>query len=152
MSSSGSFGGGGGGADLGITDLASSNASSPGSPLFDFLTAFAPRKLKDLFRLCEYLYFNSAQIYAALQKFCTYPVTDIIYETQNEALKSYYEDLHNIKLKKLAFNYVCKGCNTRVDAGEKDVVDRKITRKDRISVIRWDSKLMDIDYNPITGH
>jgi hypothetical protein len=189
--------------DPGIADLTTRNSASQGSPLFDFLTAFAPRKLKDLFRLCEYLYFNSAQIYAALQKFCTYPVTDITYETQNEALKEYYEDLHNktlktkriliraavdkfvygnaffsmyapfvrflkcprcsvlsniqqvtykFKLKKLAFNYVCKGCNTRVDAGAKDVVDRKITRKDRISVIRWDSKLMDIDYNPITGH
>jgi len=190
--------------DPGIADLAGgSNAASHGSPLFDFLTAFAPRKLKDLFRLCEYLYFNSSQIYAALQKFCTYPVTDIIYETQNEALKEYYEDLHNktlktkriliraavdkfvygnaffsmytpfvrflkcprcasltniqqttyrFRLKKLSFNYVCSGCSTRVDAGETNVVDRKITRKDRISVIRWDPKLMDIDYNPITGH
>ena len=189
--------------DPGIADLSTGNSASQGSPLFDFLTAFAPRKLKDLFRLCEYLYFNSAQIYAALQKFCTYPVTDITYETQNEALKSYYEDLHNktlktkriliraavdkfvygnaffsmyapfvrflkcprcqtltniqqitykFKLKKLAFNYECKGCSTRVDVGRKDVIDRKITRKDRISVIRWDPKLMDIDYNPITGH
>lgn len=195
--------------DIGVADLASHNAASHGSPLFDFLTAFAPRKLKDLFRLCEYLYFNSSQIYAALQKFCTYPVTDIVYETQNEALKTYYEDLHDkvlktkriliraavdkfvygnaffsmytpfvrflrcpccmrltnvaqvtykFKLKRLAFNYVCAGCKTRVDAvANKDpaksgVVDRKITRKDKLSVIRWDPKLMDIDYNPMTGH
>ncbi len=189
--------------DPGIADLATHNVSSHGSPLFDFLTAFAPRKLKDLFRLCEYLYFNSSQIYAALQKFCTYPVTDIVYETQNESLKEYYEDLHDktlktkriliraavdkfvygnaffsmytpfvrflkcpkcsslsniqqvnyrFRLKKLSFNYACTGCKTRVDVDEKGVVDRKITRKDRISVIRWDPKLMDIDYNPITGH
>lgn len=189
--------------DPGIADLSTHNVSSHGSPLFDFLTAFAPRKLKDLFRLCEYLYFNSSQIYAALQKFCTYPVTDIVYETQNEALKSYYEELHNktlktkriliraavdkfvygnaffsmyspfvrflkctrcssltniqqvhykFKLKKLSFNYQCKNCNTRVDVGVDNVQDRKINRKDRISVIRWDAKLMDIDYNPITGH
>lgn len=189
--------------DIGVADLATSNTASQGSPLFDFLTAFAPRKLKDLFRLCEYLYFNSAQIYAAMQKFCTYPITDIVYETQNQALKDYYEDLHNktlktkriliraaidkfvygnaffsmyapfvrflqcpkcatltniqlvtyrFKLKKLQFNYQCVGCKTRVDAYEDNVLDRKITRKDRISVIRWDPKLMDIDYNPITGH
>ncbi len=189
--------------DPGVADLATHNVSSHGSPLFDFLTAFAPRKLKDLFRLCEYLYFNSSQIYAALQKFCTYPVTDIVYETQNEALKDYYEDLHDkvlktkrvliraavdkfvygnaffskyspfvrflkcprcatltniqqvnyrFRLKKLSFNYECRGCNARVDATKKDVVDRKITRKDRINIIRWDPKLMDIDYNPITGH
>jgi hypothetical protein len=189
--------------DAGTGDLSTSNTSSHGSPLFDFLTAFAPRKLKDLFRLCEYLYFNSAQIYAALQKFCTYPITNITYETQNEALKAYYKDLHDktlktkriliraavdkfvygnaffsmyapfvrflkcpkcqtlsniqqvsykFKLKKLSFNYTCKGCDVRVDVDEKGVVDRKITRKDRIGVIRWDPKLMDIDYNPITGH
>lgn len=189
--------------DPGIADLAAHNVSSHGSPLFDFLTAFAPRKLKDLFRLCEYLYFNSSQIYAALQKFCTYPVTDIIYETQNESLKEYYEDLHDktlktkriliraavdkfvygnaffsmytpfvrflkcpkcaslsniqqvnyrFRLKKLMFNYACAGCKTRVDVDSTGVIDRKITRKDRISVIRWDPKLMDIDYNPITGH
>lgn len=189
--------------DPSIADLANHNVASHGSPLFDFLTAFAPRKLKDLFRLCEYLYFNSSQIYAALQKFCTYPVTDIIYETQNEALKSFYEELHDkvlktkriliraavdkfvygnaffsmytpfvrylkcpkceqltnitqvnykFKLKRLSFNYRCANCTQNVDADEKRVVDKKITRKDKLSVIRWDPKLMDIDYNPMTGH
>ena len=54
--------------DPGVADLATHNTASQGSPLFDFLTAFAPRKLKDLFRLCEYLYFNSSQIYAALHR------------------------------------------------------------------------------------
>lgn len=189
--------------DPGVADLAGHNTSSHGSPLFDFLTAFAPRKLKDLFRLCEYLYFNSSQIYAALQKFCTYPVTDLIYETQNESLKDYYENLHDktlktkriliraavdkfvygnaffsmyspfvrflkctkcssltnitqvtykFKLKKLTFDYTCAACKQRVLVDRKSVVDKPITRKDRISVIRWDPKLMDIDYNPITGH
>jgi len=182
-----------------INDLLSPN-SSHGSPLFDFLTAFAPRKLKDLFRLCEYLYFNSAQIYAALQKFCTYPVTDLVYETTNESLKKKYKKLHDktlktkrilirgaidkfvygnaffslyspfarflqcpkcdqltnitavdykFKLKTLSFTYTCGKCKTR---GEGKVVDKAITRPDRVSVIRWDPKLMDIDYNPITGH
>jgi hypothetical protein len=189
--------------DPGIAELANNNVASHGSPLFDFLTAFAPRKLKDLFRLCEYLYFNSSQIYAALQKFCTYPITDIIYETQNESLKKYYEDLHDkvlktkriltraavdkfvygnaffsmytpfvrylkcpkcnvltniaqvtyrFKLKKLSFDYKCAACNQEVSADDTRVVDRKITRKDKLSVIRWDPKLMDIDYNPMTGH
>src|SRR5690606_14757812 len=83
----------------GAADLSIHNVSSHGSPLFDFLTAFAPRKLKDLFRLCEYLYFNCSQIYAALQKFCTYPITDILYDTTNEGLKAKYETLHNKTLK-----------------------------------------------------
>lgn len=182
-----------------LSALMSPNASH-GNPLFDFLTAFAPRKLKDLFRLCEYLYFNSAQIYAALQKFCTYPVTEITYTTTNEALRKKYKkqndkvlktirillkgaidkfvygnaffsfytpfirwlrcpdckQLTNIltadykfKLKKLEFNFRCPTCEKNV-VGE--VVDRKITRPDQVSVIRWDPKLMDIDYNPITQH
>lgn len=189
--------------DTSVADIANHGGASHGNPLFDFLTAFAPRKLKDLFRLCEYLYFNSAQIFAALQKFCTYPITDIVYETQNEALKTYYEELHGkilktkriltrgaidkfvygnaffsmyapfvrflkcpkcsmltniaqvtykFKLKKLSFNYECAGCKVRVDADYNNVIDKKITRRDKISVIRWDPKLMDIDYNPITGH
>lgn len=186
--------------DPAINDILSRNSASHGSPLFDFLTAFAPRKLKDLFRLCEYLYFNSSQIYAALQKFCTYPVTEIVYNSTNEALKERFKHLHDkviktlriliraaidkyvygnsfwsmyspfvrflrcprcsrltnitsvdykFRLKKLSFTYECQGCKARVDG---EVVDRKITRADRAAVIRWDPKLMDIDYNPITGH
>lgn len=174
--------------------------SSHGSPLFDFLTAFAPRKLKDLFKLCEYLYFNSSQIYAALQKFCTYPVTEITYDTNNESLKAKFKNLHDkviktkrrliqaatdkfvygnaffsiympfvrflecaschqlanitavdykLKLKKLEFSYKCPACNTHT-VGK--VKDRKISRPDKVSIIRWDPKLMDIDYNPITQH
>jgi hypothetical protein len=189
--------------DPGAADLSFHNVSSHGSPLFDFLTAFAPRKLKDLFRLCEYLYFNCSQIFAALQKFCTYPITDIVYDTTNEGLKSKYEDLHNKKLKtkrwlikaaidkfvygnafysmyspfvrflrcpacrqlsnagsvsykfrlkKLSFSYECASCRTKVDVGPDAVVDKPITRPDKIAIIRWDPKLVDIDYNPITGH
>ncbi len=187
----------------GINDLSFHNVASHGSPLFDFLTAFAPRKLKDLFRLCEYLYFNCAQIFAALQKFCTYPITDIVYETTNEGLKAKFETLHNktlktlrwlmkaaidkfvygngfysmyspfarflkckacnnltnvaaisyrFRLKKLTFSYTCPSCKCKVEAGPSEVIDKPITRPDKISIIRWDPKLMDIDYNPITGH
>jgi len=33
-----------------------------------------------------------------------------------------------------------------------EVVDRKLLRIDKMSIIRWDPKLIDIDHNPITGH
>lgn len=185
--------------DPSINDLMSPN-SSHGSPLFDFLTSFVPRKLKDLFRLCEYLYFNSSQIYAALQKFCTYPITDLVYDTTNDALKQKYKKFHDktlktkrilirgaidkfvygnaffsiytpfvrflqcpkcsnlsniektsykFRLKKLTWTYTCPHCNVQVDG---KIVDKKIIRPDKMSVIRWDPKLMDIDYNPVTGH
>jgi len=186
-------------ADPTISDMLSPT-SSHGSPLFDFLTAFAPRKLKDLFRLCEYLYFNCSQIYAALQKFCTYPITDILYDTTNESLKEKWKKLHEKTLKtkrrlyqaavdkfvygnffaslytpfirflkcpkcehltnitavdykyepkKLVFKYDCPHCAGAVSG---TIVDKRLTRADKVAIIRWDPKLIDIDYNPITDH
>lgn len=63
------------------------------NPLFDYLTTFVPRKLKSLFTYCDYLYYNSPQIFAALNKFAVYPVTDLIYETDNPKLKAKYRNL-----------------------------------------------------------
>lgn len=63
------------------------------NPLFDYLTTFIPRKLKTLFSYCEYLYYNSPQIFAALNKFAVYPVTDFIYETNSPKLKQKYKNL-----------------------------------------------------------
>jgi len=74
------------------TDLISRSIQHP-NPLFDFLTTFVPRKLKTLFQYCEYLYYNSPQIFAALNKFAVYPVTDIIYQTDNPNLKTKYRKL-----------------------------------------------------------
>lgn len=174
-------------------------ASSHTNPTFDFLTGFVPRRLKDLFRWCEYLTYNSAHIYATLKKFGELVVTDISYGTSNEALKKNYknlyektlkikgallmasldkhiygnhftsiyqpfvrflrcgscEELTNIQhvdykftLKTLRFKYTCSRCNTTTDG---QIVDRKLLTPQRIHIIRWDPKAMDIDYNPITG-
>lgn len=174
-------------------------AASHPNPAFDFLTGFVPRKLKDLFKWCEYLLYNSAHVYAALRKFGELVVTDIEYGTSNEALRRSYRKLfdrtlkiksallmasldkhvygnhftslykpfiRNLKcpscaqsvaiqhvdykfdLKKLAFTYFCDGCKKTVTG---EVVDRKILAPSKIHIIRWDPKLMDIDYNPITG-
>lgn len=75
-----------------ITDIATRGLQHP-NPLFDFLTTFVPRKLKTMFQYCEYLYYNSPQIFAALNKFAIYPVTSFIYETDNESLRKNYETL-----------------------------------------------------------
>jgi len=69
------------------------------NPLFDYLTTFVPRKLKTLFVYCEYLYYNSPQIFAALNKFAVYPITDLIYETDNPTLKAKYRRLFDETLK-----------------------------------------------------
>lgn len=75
-----------------ITDIATRGLQHP-NPLFDFLTTFVPRKLKTLFQYCEYLYYNSPQIFAALNKFAIYPVTEFLYETDNESLRKNYRTL-----------------------------------------------------------
>ena len=72
---------------LSTSDLESlfrQNSAHP-NPMFDFLTGFVPRRLRDLFLWMEYLYYNSAQIFAALKKFSEYPITEIRYDTQNSA-------------------------------------------------------------------
>lgn len=76
------------------TDIAyaSSGIQHP-NPLFDYLTTFVPRQLKSLFTYCEYLYYNSPQIFAALNKFAVYPVTDFIFETDSPKLKQKYRNL-----------------------------------------------------------
>jgi hypothetical protein len=87
--------------DLTTTDLESlyrNNTSHP-NPMFDFLTGFVPRRLRDLFVWMEYLYYNSAQIFAALKKFSEYPITDIKYPTTNSALEKRIKTLHKKQLK-----------------------------------------------------
>jgi len=58
------------------------------NPQFDYLTTFEPRKLKALFAQCEYLYFNSPQVFAALTKFAVYSITNLTYEDDNPKLRS----------------------------------------------------------------
>ena len=90
------------GFDNDATDIVSRGIQHP-NPLFDFLTTFVPRRLKQLFIFCEYLYYNSPAIFAALNKFALYPVTDIIYRTDNPTLKGKYQKLLEKTLKLKTF-------------------------------------------------
>ncbi len=74
-------------------------AASHPNPAFDFLTGFAPRRLKDLFKWSEYLLYNSAHIYAAFRKFGELVITDIEYGTSNDALRHKYKELYAKTLK-----------------------------------------------------
>jgi len=81
--------------DMALTDLESlyrNNTAHP-NPMFDFVTGFVPRRLRDLFAWMEYLYYNSAQVFAALKKFSEYPITDISYNTTNRGAEDRVKEL-----------------------------------------------------------
>jgi len=54
---------------------------------------FAPKNLKQLFKWTEYLYYNSAQIFAGVRKYAEYPITEVNITTSSEPLKVQYKEL-----------------------------------------------------------
>jgi hypothetical protein len=83
--------------------LAGSKAASHPNPMFDYLTGFTPRKLKDLFRQAEYIGFNSAHIYGTVRKFGEYPITRFVYETSGTTEKEEHETLFEKQLRLKGF-------------------------------------------------
>ncbi len=63
------------------------------NPYENLSQSFTPKRLKDLFKWCEFLFYKSPHIYAALRKFGEYPITDITYDTTNESLKNRHKFL-----------------------------------------------------------
>jgi hypothetical protein len=63
------------------------------NPYYNYSQIYSPKRLKELFKWCEYLFYNSAHIYSALRKFGEYPITEVIYETTNKALKDKHKNL-----------------------------------------------------------
>lgn len=187
--------------DFTLNSMANRGAAHP-NPAYDFLTGFAPRKVKDLFRWVEYLFYNHPAIFAAMQKLAAYVVTTIKFETESQALEDKWREQlvrrmriketgmetnldrrlygnsfisvyrpfnrflicndpsckartgiakagkYQFQLKTLAFKYTCAGCK-KPTVGT--IFDQPSKDAERIRVIRWDAKLMDIDYNPMTG-
>ena len=89
---------------LGFTDISDSNGLGVGNysdPMRLWVHSFSPRDLKQLFRWTEYLYYNSAQIYAGVKKFAEYPITEINYLSDSAKLvsanKRLLEDILGIK-------------------------------------------------------
>ena len=66
---------------------------SYGDPMRLWAHAYVPRDLKKLFQWSEYLFYNSAQIYAGIRKFSEYPITELTYITENPILKGQYKKL-----------------------------------------------------------
>lgn len=124
----------------GFSDPTNMNGASHPNPIFDYLTAFIPRKLKDIFKWSEYLAFNSAHIYGVVKKFGEYPITSFVYDTTSPNEKARHQDLFDKKIKlkgfltQVSFDkwiygncfvsvfepikrwLVCRKCHTREDA------------------------------------
>jgi len=172
------------------------------NPHRTFLQTITPRRLKELFLWCEYLFYNSAHVYAALRKFGEYPITEVVYDTTNKSLRRKHKFLlenvirvrellimstldkyvygnafmsmyqpfirylkcprcrtltniehisYTFNLAKLSFKYECGNCGNEVTAHRDDIQDRKLMLARDVNFVRWDPKLMDIDFNPLTG-
>lgn len=170
------------------------------NPMYDYLTGFKPRRIKDLFRWVNYLLGNSPAVFAGIMKFAMHVVTKIDVREDDKQLLATWEDLLNnrlyvkgmslqtnvdvtlagnsfisvyhpftrflvcaqcgeqtnvsaagdykFQLKTLRFKYTCVCCKNATIGTIRDV---KCADASRISVIRWDPRLIDIDYNPISG-
>lgn len=88
---------------LGVSDPLTIRGASHPNPMFDFLTGFVPRKLKDLFKWAEYLAFNSAHIYAVIKKFGEYPITKFVYEDGAPNERERHKDLFEKTLRMKGF-------------------------------------------------
>jgi hypothetical protein len=130
--------------NFGVSDPVRANNASHPNPMFDYLTGFVPRKLKDLLKWAEYLSVNSAHIYAVVRKFGEYPITRVLYETNSVAERDRHKDLYEkvLRLKgfltKVSFDkyvygnvfislyepfkreLICKHCKTHIDISVAD--------------------------------
>lgn len=105
---------------------------------FDYLSEQLPRKIKDMFKWCELVYYNSPVIVNGIRKLANYPITEFVFDTQSDKIqqntKKFLEQI-NIKshlintgldyyiygncFKSMYFPFVrhlvCKKCNTSVN-------------------------------------
>jgi len=63
------------------------------NPYYTYSQIFTPKRLKELFKMCEFLFYNSPHIFATLRKFGEYPITELTYNTDNKALKGKHKNL-----------------------------------------------------------
>jgi hypothetical protein len=170
-----------------------------GDPMRLWAHSFSSRNLKQLFRWTEYLYYNSAQIFAGTRKFAEYPITELEYLSDSDKVTGLYrkllEDIVGVKralikssidlqvygnsftsvhlpfkrfLKckkcgfkksadsmefkyspnKAVFKHECEDCGHK---GESTVVDTLQLSPEDINIVRWDPKLIQVNYNSITN-
>ncbi|MEM4206523.1 MAG: hypothetical protein QXQ43_04515 [Nitrososphaerota archaeon] len=175
------------------------------NPAYDYSTAFLPRKLKDFFRWSEYLFTNSPQVFAVVQKYAAFATNKVkitpIHEETSKTVIDRYErifkaiDIDTLQImvaintivygnsfvnilpnimrflacdncgkkfpissadykfnpsgKDKLFFINCPSCKTRSTATVIDFYERN--QEKPFSIVLWDPKFMDIEYNKFTG-
>lgn len=63
------------------------------SPFFDLGSMYLPSSFKTMLRWCRYYFLTNPIIHAAVYKMAEYPVTDLIYDTENDTLRKKWQYL-----------------------------------------------------------
>ena len=61
------------------------------SPFFDIAHTYLPSSFKTMLRWCRYYYLTNPLINAVCTKMAEYPVTDLVFDTENEPLRKQWE-------------------------------------------------------------
>ena len=68
------------------------------NPFFDAAQTYFPNRLKQMLRWCRYFFFTNPLINAVVYKLAEYPITDIIYDTQDVRVRDRYRHLFEDQL------------------------------------------------------
>lgn len=71
----------------------SGNAPKYPHPFFDQGQSYLPTSVKSLFNWCRFYFLTNPVVNSAITKMAEYPVTPILFKTDNEDLKSRYEEV-----------------------------------------------------------
>lgn len=69
------------------------------SPFFDLGSMYLPASFKTMLRWCRYYFLTNPLINAVVYKMAEYPVTDLVFDSENEKLKKKWEDVFTKVLK-----------------------------------------------------
>jgi len=63
------------------------------NPFFDIAHTYLPSSTKTMLRWCRYYFLTNPLINAVVYKMAEYPVTDLLYDTDNEPLRKKWKGL-----------------------------------------------------------
>lgn len=73
------------------------------SPFFDIAQQYMPPTMKELFKWCYFYATTNSFVGPALNKIARYPVTDLIFETNDSLVKSQYDNIFTFNFKIKSF-------------------------------------------------